>query len=47
MTNKLALYLGIIVIAALAVDAVLHGWFYSLFLAKKFVDLIEYLAFWR
>lgn len=47
MSNKLAILLGLSIVAALAYDAVYHEWANSLFLARKMVDLIEWLAFWR
>lgn len=47
MTTRLAIYLIIVILVALGIDAVLFGWSYSLFLAKKFLELIEYVAFWR
>ncbi|MEO1564293.1 MAG: hypothetical protein AAFR98_12720 [Pseudomonadota bacterium] len=45
--NKAAITLGIIILAAMGFD-----WFYTggetlLFLARNFVRLIEWLAFWR
>ncbi|MEM8979830.1 MAG: hypothetical protein AAGD04_10120 [Pseudomonadota bacterium] len=47
MTNKLALYLGLTVVALLIVDAVFFGMSNSKFLARRFLELIEWLAFWR
>ena len=47
MTNSLAIWIGIIIAVALAVDAVLFGWQYSFFLAQKFAGLLRWLAFWR
>jgi len=46
MTNKIALGLGFVVIAFLAVDYAL-GFGFGLFLAKKMVELINALAIWR
>ncbi|MDD9923038.1 MAG: hypothetical protein OXQ92_12275 [Boseongicola sp.] len=46
MTNKVALGIGLVVIAFLAIDYAL-GLGFGLFLARKFVDLINALAFWR
>ena len=46
MTNRIALGLGIVVCAALALDYVL-GLGAALFLARKFLDLIQILAIWR
>lgn len=47
MTNKIALFLGLMILGALMVDAVFYGWDSTVFLARKFVDLIEWLKFWR
>jgi len=47
MTNRIATVLAVIAIAALLADFWWAGGAASLFLAKKFADLIEYLAFWR
>ena len=47
MTNKIALWLGLLILAALLVDIFLFGTEHLLFLAKKLDALVEYLAFWR
>ncbi|MCT4559411.1 MAG: hypothetical protein N4A61_15280 [Pelagimonas sp.] len=47
MTNRLAIILGAIIIAALVFDAIVFGWSNALFLARKFYWMLEYLAFWR
>ncbi|WP_380052719.1 hypothetical protein ACFE33_09595 [Falsihalocynthiibacter sp. SS001] len=47
MTNKLALYLGGIIIAIFAADFFYFHWGLPVILGTKLVDLIEYLAFWR
>lgn len=47
MTNSIALGLGVVLLSALVVDTALYGTDHILFLAKKFLDLIEWLAFWR
>jgi len=47
MTNTLAVGLGLLVIGGLAADQALNGGETFVFLAKKLMDLIEYLAFWR
>ncbi len=46
MTNKLAIVLGTLIVALLVANFA-FGWEGHLFLARKFVDLTEYLAFWR
>lgn len=47
MTNSLAIFLGIIVIASILGDLFLTGGNNLLFLAKKFTDMTEWMAFWR
>ncbi|MHC0053050.1 hypothetical protein [Actibacterium sp. D379-3] len=47
MTNRLAIVLAIFILAALIFDRFYNGMQGSLFLARKFSDLTEYIAFWR
>ena len=47
MTNKLAIWIGLIVIGLLILDQVLRDGDATIFLLRKLADLIEYLAFWR
>ncbi len=47
MTNKLAVILGIVIVAALMVDYLAFGSEHFLFLGKKMFVLIDWLAFWR
>jgi len=47
MTNRLALVLGLVLLILLALDAFFADWANSIYLGRKLVDLIEYLAFWR
>lgn len=47
MTNRLALILGACILALLLSDRFLNDGTYSLFLARKLTELIEYIAFWR
>ena len=46
MTNTLTIWIAGIIIAFFAIDLTLD-WGASLFLIKKFADLIEWAAFWR
>ncbi len=47
MTNRLALVLGGLVLGLLILDlGILHTGA-TLFLGRKFADLVEYLSFWR
>lgn len=46
MTNRIALGLGAAILVFLALDYALGlGW--SIFLGRKFLDLIRLIAFWR
>ena len=47
MTNRLAIILGLIIVAAITWDAVQTGGANLVFLGKKMAELIEWLAFWR
>jgi hypothetical protein len=46
MTNSLAVILAVLIVGALALDLAM-GWGLSLFLARRFADLVEWMAFWR
>lgn len=47
MTNQIAFSLGALILIGLGVDWYYFDWTNTLFLARKLVELIEYLAFWR
>ncbi len=47
MTNRIAVVLGGVLIAAIALDLFLSGPDHLIFLGKKLFDLIEWAAFWR
>ena len=47
MTNSVAVPLGALILGALALDVALVGDAHMVFLAKKLLALIEWLAFWR
>ena len=47
MTNTLSLWLGALILGFFALDFLRFDWEMSLFLARKMLDFIEYLAFWR
>ena len=46
MTNRIALGLGLVILAFLALDFAL-GLEWHIFLGKKFLELVRNLAFWR
>lgn len=46
VTNRLAIILGSLIVGAIVLDAIM-GWGVSLFLARRLVDLIEWIIFWR
>ena len=47
MTNQIALGLGALILLGLGADYMFFGMENSLFLARKLVDMIEWMAFWR
>lgn len=47
MTNRLAIWIGLIVVAALATDIWLYGSEHLLFLGRKLFVLLDWLAFWH
>ena len=47
MTNGITLFLVLLIGGGIAADAFLNDWTASLFLARKFVDFIQWVAFWR
>jgi hypothetical protein len=47
MTDKVALFLAVVIVAALAADYAFADLSNSLFLAKKLSNLREFIAFWR
>jgi hypothetical protein len=47
MTNTIALYLGVVILAALGLDLFLNDGQALVFLMQKLVGFIEYVAFWR
>ncbi|WP_170222782.1 hypothetical protein [Marimonas lutisalis] len=47
MTNQIAIWLGLIIVALLCLDWYFFDWSGLVFLLRKGVELIEWLAFWR
>ena len=47
MTNQIALGLGLLILGAIGADLLLNGGVALQFLARKFLDLIEWVAFWN
>lgn len=47
MTNQIALYLGLVILAAIGLDFLVNGGEAVTFLAIKFFDLVEWVAFWN
>ena len=47
MTNRLAIILGLFLLAAISADYSLNGGEYLLFLGKKLFVLLDWVAFWR
>jgi hypothetical protein len=46
MTNRIALFLGIVIAACVAADAIANDGAALGFLSRKFIDLIEWVKFW-
>jgi hypothetical protein len=47
MDTPIAVSLAAVLLTALGIDALIYGSEHLIFLTKKFVDLIEWVAFWR
>lgn len=47
MTNAIAFWLGLFIVIALGVDYYFFGTEHFLFLAKKLMEFMEWIAFWR
>lgn len=47
MTNRIALVLGILIVALFGADLLLFDGAGGVFLGKKFSELTEFIAFWR
>ncbi|MGR3805544.1 hypothetical protein [Marinibacterium profundimaris] len=47
MTDRLALFLGIVIVSAVTADVAFYGTEHIVFLGKKLYNLIEWMAFWR
>ena len=47
LTNALALVLGGLILGIMAADLLFFGWDLHVFLGRKLLDLIDYIAFWR
>lgn len=47
MTNKIAIGLGLFILAAFAMDYLLFGGTMPVFLGQRILELSEYIAFWR
>lgn len=47
MTNSIAIGLGLLILGGIGVDAFLTGGDGLLFLVRKGLDLLEWMAFWR
>lgn len=47
MTNRLALILGTLLVFAVLADLLLDDGAALLFLSKKLIELMEWMAFWR
>lgn len=47
MDNRIALSLAVVIVALILLDVAVNGSDGLLFLLRKLVDMIDYVAFWR
>ena len=47
MTNRIAVVLAIIIVAAIAADQLFNEGIAGVFLGRKFLGLLNWIAFWR
>jgi len=47
MTNTIAVYLGLVLLAAMGVDLWANDGAAMIFTGRKFLDLVDWVAFWR
>ncbi|MDW4496772.1 hypothetical protein R5H30_02175 [Sulfitobacter sp. D35] len=47
MTNRIAFLLGLVIASGIAIDIWVFEAANLLFLARKFSDLLDWMAFWR
>lgn len=47
VTNKIAFFLGLAILAAVGFDFLVFDGTHLLFLGRKFLEFTEWLAFWR
>lgn len=47
MTNQIAIGLGLLLLGLLGLDYAFADWANTIFLMRKFADLVEWVAFWR
>jgi hypothetical protein len=47
MTNTIALYLGIVVVSAIGLDIFMNDGHALIFMTRRLLSFIEYVAFWH
>ena len=47
ISNRIAIFLGVMIIGFFIADGIIYDWQMSLFLGRKFAALTEYIKFWR
>ncbi|WP_171052587.1 hypothetical protein [Ruegeria sediminis] len=47
MTDRIAIWLGVLILGAFMVDYAIFGTEHLLFLGRKFYEFLDWLAFWR
>jgi hypothetical protein len=47
LTNRIALWIGVILLAAIIADLALNGGVALEFVVRRFLDLVDWVVFWR
>ena len=47
MTDRIAFWMGLVIVSAIGIDMAVYGTEHMIFLGKKFYEFLEWIAFWR
>jgi len=47
MTNAISIWLGLLIVGFLVLDHYVLDWEVALYLGRKLLEFVEYIAFWR
>ncbi|MEX0283585.1 MAG: hypothetical protein AB3N23_03145 [Paracoccaceae bacterium] len=47
MTDQVAFWFALVIVAAIGLDLFFYGTEHMIFLGKKFYEFLEWIAFWR